>query len=301
MRKFSLFIVLFILWNVSQAQLRGEIVYEQGGISFKIPDGWEGSENYQNSIILSNPINRMSILIAPNYALHLKQMIDEAKNGYKDNGGLNLKIISSLKIDEDSLGLSACFEGTVNFSRSKSFFYGKINQLGYGLSLIAFANTEDYNEEIEKTAIEIINSIKTFVPYENEKVAKWKESLAGSQLCNQNLRITDNLQSSEELLLKTDTVKISICASSFVKVQDNTIENYNNEDANENLKMLQATEGSWSAVGTIGGGVALQLIFYNSSINLFYLEYFDNNILLNGNVFYRTYASDGLGLGPICN
>jgi hypothetical protein len=286
--------------NYLFAQIKGEINYSQGGISFLIPNGWEGIENYDNSMVLNRAGREGSILITPNYASNILQTIEEINGGYLDNNGLDLRVSSEINIFHDSLCISTHLIGTVNYEKTKTFFSSSIHPRGYGISVLAFNKEKEYNEDIEKTVLEIINSVKTFLPYESEYALKWKKTLEGSKLCTVKLKKENEINDFKEVKIPKDTIKISICPSSFVKVEDNNLLEIEDKNSEEYLKFLQATEGSWTVVGTLGGGAALQLIFYNATVKLFYLEYFDGNILLNGNIFYRTYGIDGEGLGPIC-
>ncbi len=300
-----LWISLAALFTISHAysQASGPVEYKYLGIRFSIPEGWIGQENEAGYLVGSYTLPGFALLTT-HPSTTIEQLREQARQGIYDQNGTMLTLTG----EPETLGqniLGGEFEGSLEGQPVKAYLAGVLNPHGNGVTILAAASPGEYSSIHKNLAINLANSLEFSQPEIPPVVEEWKQALQ-----NAKLTYRDSYFSSGSGVDVGGTIyssgggysnkeEIHLCAQGYFK--------YNNasrvsidQGAFGSSKSTDLGAGTWSVEGNAQGGATLRLNFYAGEIYEYTLDYQNNQTLLNGKRYYRTYASEGAEFGPDC-
>jgi hypothetical protein len=161
------------------AQTGREVVYRELGISFHIPEGWNGEER-DEAFLMSSPSEAGIILLLPHEYTALAEIREEAERGIRDEG-ISLQLEGPLETLGEH-GLGGRFSGMLSGRMARAYIVGLINPHGQGFSIMAAADTAGYSDRLRELALAVAGSTRFFQPESASAVQYWKTELQNIRL-----------------------------------------------------------------------------------------------------------------------
>lgn len=149
------------------------------GLSFTIPQGWNGQEQDDYIILGHESIPGMMILFenSSSDATELKEL---AEQGIREEG-ITLHALGEFKLVSDNR-VAGMYEGLYQGAAVKVYATGLINGLGKGMSILIVTSTDQFSETHQKEVEKLANSVKFYEARDSEVTVQWKNKLVGRQL-----------------------------------------------------------------------------------------------------------------------
>ncbi|WP_373493623.1 hypothetical protein [Aquiflexum sp.] len=282
--------------NTSMAQLTGTVIKKDLGLEFSIPEGWVGQEN--NGVILlgSHTVPGMIILSLHEYKT-VGEMKSEATIGFSDNSGTELRPAGDIEeIDSHIIGLP--YAGKLEGYDAKAYVIGILNPKGYGVTIMAATNPENYSEEYRKISHQIANSLKFSEIDTSSLLEEWKQKLNNRAL---NYMSSYNSNDSRGYGGTSARRKISLCGNGQFSYSSSSSINIDVGGAFGNSSSKDSGSGSWNVENDGPAGAKLVLRFQDGRVWEYSLGINDKgNTILNGERYFNIGLNDPNGNGPDC-
>lgn len=278
------------------AQETGKIDYPDLGISFHVPEGWEGNKVASGFAITSSKTEGV-ILIITHDIQSIQEMEIEAKNDFQIGENTLLKPINSVeKISENTI--AGIYEGVIDAKPSKALIVGMANPYGYGLTILCAASSSAYSNDLQNTGLWVTASVnfyetqnQTPVVTSHEKPSQW-----GELLKNCRLTYMESYNSSGGGYGKKIT--IDLCAQGYFNHSAYNSMGMDTTGASAGYGSNNKGTGQWTTFVNSYEQEVLELNFYNGEV----YEYIvtideEDKTYLNGDRYFRVYDGD---YGPDC-
>lgn len=300
------FLTLVPLWTFvtpSCSQATGTVEYKYLGLRFTIPDGWIGQEN-EIGYLVGSYTEPGFALLTTNPSKSLDQLRQQAQQGIYDQNGTVLNPAGQLEtIGQNALGGE--FHGTLEGQQVKAFLAGIINTHGDGVTIMVAAAPHEFSSTHRTLALDLIQSMQFFEAETAPIVEEWRQRLQNAKLTSMDsyyssgsgVDVGGTVYSSGGGY--NNKVEIHLCGQGFFKYKSSSSVSVDQGAFGSSQNAGQGS-GSWSVIGNSEGGAVLRLSFHNGETFEYTLTYTNNQTLLNGKRYYRTYASEGAEFGPEC-
>ena len=276
-------ILLFFLCQIPVfgfSQLSGTVTLDYVGVEFTIPDGWIGQQT-DGGIILGSQTEAGAIILVQHAFSSLSDLRQEAINGVQDDQGITLMIEGTPEeLGPSSIG--AGYTGSMQGYPVKAYAVGLINPHGKGVSIFSITSPEAYSARQEQLAKDVAKGLRFFQAQVSAATSEWKKALT-------NARLTYMESYSSQGGGYSNKVVIDLCGAGYFKHSKNYNLSIDTGGAFGNDNDASNGSGSWQVIQDASGNAVLELRFKNGETDEYTLEYVNEQTLLNGTRYFRTY------------
>lgn len=172
-------IALLALASVALSQTNRRMEFQELGLSFEVPKGWNGQVMEDYYVMGHTTIPGLMIL-SKNSSNDVDQLKKLAMQGITDTG-----IQLSPKGEFKAVGrnrVEGFYEGIFNGSEARVFAIGLINELGNGMNIFIVTEKNKFEETHVKEAKKLASSVRFFRQKETPNTKFWKQRIVGKQL-----------------------------------------------------------------------------------------------------------------------
>lgn len=287
----------------SSAQTTGTVEYKYLGIRFTIPDGWIGQEN-EIGYIVGSYTEPGFALLTTNPSRTVEELRQQAQQGIYEENGTMLSLTSSVEsLGSDKIGGE--FQGTLEGQAVRAYIVGMVNPHGDGVTVMAIAAPQEYSSIHRTLATNLVNSMQFYEAETPPVVEEWRQALQNAKLTYMDSYHTQGGGVNIDGTVYgtgggyISKVEIHLCGQGYFKYNSGSSVNVDHGAFGGTNSASQGS-GTWSVIGNAQGGATLRLQFHNGDMREYTLDYQNNQTMLNGKRYYRTYASEGAEFGPDC-
>lgn len=280
-------LLLFGLTNFANSQDSNRVNYEQLGISFVIPAGWQGQEINEGILLQHTSIQGIIFIATHNYTK--EQLTQEAKNGLNDGQGTSLKLIGNLSNLSNS-AIGGDYEGLLEGNDARAFIIGVENPFGgLGVTIIAASTRENFTNQMKEAGLELFGSFEFKKVEASENLAEWKTWLAGKNL--KYFESYSSPSSYEGGISGGYSINrsIDLCPNGYFVFGNRN--SFQMDGLGSNLDKTKGS-GTWDIITGNDGTPTLKLLYYNGEESFYRLEYANDKLYLNGDRYFRTEGNE---------
>ncbi len=289
---FLLFLVFFTsLFTFAQESKR--VSYDQLGLSFVIPLGWQPQEINQG-ILLQKP-GLAGFIFASTHDQSLEELKADALKPLQDEQGTNLKLIDNLQ-DLGAHSIAGYYQGLLEGSPAKCYIIGIENPTGgLGVTIIAASQPDLFSEELREVAIEFASSFQFQKIEKSAEIQEWKSFLSGMRLTY--MESYSSPSTSVGGISGGYNIKrtIDLCPQGYFNSGNSSSIQMDGLGMNNSN---QKGQGTWDIVLGTDGMLHLELKDHTGETRYYRLEYIDQKLYLNGERYFRTNEGQD---APFCN
>ncbi len=178
-RTFTFVLLLVNISVISAQQLTQHNEFKELGLSFDLPQGWNG-QLYEDKIILGHYAIPGMILLTENPINNAKEMKALAMQGITEEG-IVFKPVSEFKLISPNR-VEGFYQGYFNGTEVKVFVIGLINGLGKGVNIIILTEFGKFTNQHIAAANELATSVKFYQSKDSATTLNWKNKIAGMKL-----------------------------------------------------------------------------------------------------------------------
>ncbi|GMQ35435.1 MAG: hypothetical protein EP311_04905 [Cytophagales bacterium] len=287
MEKTLSFFLFFFLLQLAMAQENNRVNYSQLGISFTIPNAWQGQEYGEGVLLQSQSIP--GIILITTHNQKIAELKAQGSQGINDGQGTMLQLVGNL----DNLGphsIAGNYQGTLEGSPAQSYIIALENPTGgLGVTILVAAQPQQFSEALKKAGKDLADSFEFTKVDRTSELAEWKSWLSGMRLTYMESynspSYSDGGISGGYSLRRV----IDLCPQGFFNYSGSssfTMDGLGHSSNN------QKGDGTWEILTGNNGTPILRLTYYNGEIGDYRLEFKDNKLYLNGERYFRTNDSE---------
>jgi hypothetical protein len=297
MKVFNTTLFLSLLLSISTfAQLTGEVNYEEVGISFTIPPGWQGQEGDGVILLGSNTLPGIVVLTTHNYGII--ELKTEARKGYSEGYGTRLSLSGELE-DLSETAVGGVFTGTLEGQGAKAYLVGIANPYeGPGITIMAATLTNMYSQQHEDIAKKVFRSVTFKKVDKSSELAEWKTFLSGVRLTYMDSYSSSSYTDGGVGGGYSTEIKIDLCSEGYFNYNNDSDMTVSGSGVSGYSTSDDRGSGKWEIKVGANGQPALVLNFRNNEVYSYSLTYEDEKTFLNGNRYFRTTEGE---YAPNCN
>ncbi|TDQ16427.1 hypothetical protein DFQ04_2545 [Algoriphagus boseongensis] len=272
---------------MAYSQESNRVNYSQLGLSFVIPNQWQGSE-VGDAVLLQSPTIPGVILISTHNQT-LAQLKAQANQTINDNQGTYLQPMGSIE-SLNSHTIARTYQGTLEGNPAQSYIITLENPTGgIGVTILVAAQPEQFSEEIKKAGIALAASFEFTKVDRSSELAEWKAWLSGWRLTymhsynssgSADVGIYGGI-SAQRIIDLCPQGNFNFSGKSTV-IMDGMAPNSGNSNGN----------GIWEIVLGADATPHLRLTFSNGEVREYKLEFREEKLFLNGERYFRTNDGD---------
>lgn len=287
-----LLITLLLLPQVLLAQ-SNRVTQTFSGISFTIPQGWEGQESDVGYVIYKQSYVG-GVIITPNGYSKSEMMKTLAYEGLVDDG-INMKMASSFQSIGNQAD-AATFEGYIGEQNGNAYVVTMEHPYANNILMLGFTISQNFDESFVQMVKSVALGMKFFNPKKSSRVSQWK-----SKFQNARLTYIDSYYSTDGVgggAGYSDKVIIDLCASGYF-----TIDGHSSFSAGDGASGgyggdNQSGQGRWDIIQGPTGQGFLQLQYQNGQTETYELSSDqEGKTYLEGARYFVTYGADGPNCG----
>lgn len=275
------------------AQESKRVSYDQLGISFVIPPGWQPQEINQG-ILLQKP-SLAGFIFASTHNQTLAELKADALKPLSDGQGTSLQLVDDLQ----SLGTGAIaghYQGLLEGSPAKCYIIGMENPTGgLGITIMAASQPDLFSEQLREVAMEFASSFQFQKIDKSAEIQEWKGFLSGIRLTYMETYNSPSYSDSGVSGGYNIKRTIDLCPQGYFNSGNSSSFQMDGLGMNNSN---QKGQGTWDIVLGIDGMIHLELKDYTGEVRHYRLEYLDQKLYLNGERYFRTDDGDN---APSCN
>lgn len=268
------------------AQTGREVVYRELGISFHVPEGWNGEER-DEAFLMSSPSEAGLILLLPHEYRTLAAIREEAERGIRDEG-ISLHVEGPLETLGEH-GLGGRFSGMLSGRMARAYIVGLINPHGQGFSIMAAADTASYSDRLRELALAVAGSTRFFQPESTSAVQYWKTEL-------QNIRLYWSYSSTSRVggySGMSETEEIWLCGAGYFHYKSSSHNSFDSGGAFGYGSGRGQGAGTWEVVDNGNGGAVLLLRFQSGEVRNYPIQGVERGKLnMGGYKYFYSRAGD---------
>lgn len=278
-------------FQASLAQQTGKVHYEQLGISFTIPNGWNGQETNDVYLITSQTKSGAILLSVEDYTSQ-DQMKADMQAGYREAGGTDLKPSGPIsQVGNNTLGIE--YTGMLEGQSAKAYVTGTINPYGQDVFIMAVTTTDKYSEEYRKLAITLEQSLVFVKPEAAPALEDWKTWLSGVKLTYMDSYSSNSYTSGGVSGGYSTKNVIDLCSEGFFIYYGSDNMSVGSTASSDYSTSHSKGSGQWEVLGN-----TLRLKFRNGKIWEYEMSLEEGKTYLNGKRYFRTWDGE---FAPSCD
>ena len=272
---------------VAPAQQSNRVNYEQLGISFLVPNGWQ-SQEIDNGVLLQNQSLEGIILIST-HNQSISQIKAEALKPIQDEQGTYLTLIGSLE-DLSATAVAGTFDGYLQGAMAKAYIIGIENPYkGLGVTISIAANTERFSDKLKNAGMELYRSFEFKEVDRSQELKEWKTFLAGYRLTFMSSYYSPSSTEGGISGGMSQKRVIDLCPQGFFTMNNSSSIQLDGLGMNNDKGK---GNGSWEIGMGEDGSPALILKSYTGETWFYRLAYSENKLYLNGEHYFRTNSGE---------
>lgn len=293
MKKSFLIIIYFLLiQNLFSQSITGNVNDTTIGVSFDIPENWNGEKIPQGYIFISD-VDKGFVLITPHNFNSVDEIVDNAKLGITETNGTSLSLSDNLEIKSNNV--SGIFKGFLEGQAATAFAKSLLSPFGGGISVFAFVESESFSENYKIVVNQICESINFSERVKSSLVDEWKQALNNCRLTYMNSYNSGFGGGGIQ-----DKIMIDLCTQGYFIYYDESQVVMNTEDVSGYSAGEKNGSGNWDVVQN-GEQIILKLNFSDGNVHDYVLSFDGEKTFLNGNRYFRTYQDSTVeGTQPNC-
>ncbi|GMQ27404.1 hypothetical protein [Algoriphagus confluentis] len=293
MEKTLSFFLFFFLLQLAMAQESNRVNYSRLGISFTIPNTWQGQEYGEAVLLQSQSIP--GIILISTHNQKMAELRAQGSQGINDGQGTSLQLVGNL----ENIGqhtIAGNYQGTLEGNPAKTYIIALENPTGgLGVTILVAAQPQQFSESLKNAGKELADSFQFAQVDYSEELTEWKTWLSGMRLTY--------LESYNSPSYSDGGISGGY---SLRRVIDLCPQGYFNYSGSSSFSMdglghsgsSQKGDGTWEILIGNDGTPLLRLTYYNGDYGDYRLEYKDEKLFLNGDRYFRTNDSQNK---PNCN
>lgn len=295
MKQFIL--ITAIIWATHELPgqpLTQHLEFQEMGLSFDIPQGWQG-ELEEDVIVLRHRSLPGMMIITENLSKSSDELKLTAMKGITEEG-IQLQPVGDFTSQKTRV--EGNYKGYFNGSQVKCYAQGLINGLGSGINIFVLAEDDKFTKEHELEAKKLATSVKFFRSRISVATEEWKTRIAGRQLKYMYTSGGYDANGGGSSFYKTIT--IDLCTNGQFAYYNNS--NYSHDTGDPGVDSGQPEVYTGSGYGnntanaqgeyrlfTERNVTYLELQFYEGEVYEYLLSLDENqDALLNGERFFIT-------------
>lgn len=231
MKAIALIILLCLQTVLATAQqLPTHNEFQELGLSFDLPTGWQGQLSEEAIFLGHNSIPGLMIL-TENQSTSASQLKYLAMQGLVDQG-IQLTPVDEFKLIGNNR-VEGFYQGYYNGSEVKCYVIGLINGLGKGMNIIIMTETHKFSQQHQHAANKLAASVKFFQSSDSAVTTNWKNGLIGKRLKYLSSSSSENIYGqSGNYNNASTTVIIDLCANASFSYYSNSHSSFDTGDSN---------------------------------------------------------------------
>lgn len=282
----SILITILSSFYFTNAQLQGQVNYDELGISFTIPDGWQGQEGEDMIVLGSNTI--AGLVIITTHTSNKNELIQEAKAGIVDQNGTNMQLEESIETLTNN-AVAGMFTGTMEYQQAKAYVIGMVNpnEGGIGVTIMSVSTAEAFSQANKDVATELYQSFKFKKIDKSSELAEWKEWLSNVRLTYMDSYYSPSSTDGGVGGGYSNEERIDLCSAGYFLFNSNNEMTISGDNVSGYNSGGNSGNGTWKIVAR-GNQLVLLLKYHTGQESSYNLEYKDEKLYLNGYRYYRT-------------
>ncbi|MFC3417533.1 hypothetical protein [Algoriphagus hitonicola] len=268
---------------MTAAQDSNRVNYSQLGISFLIPDQWQGQET-NGGVLLQSPTIPGIILIAT-HRESLDQIRSQANQILQDEQGTFLNPFGDLEELSPTM-LARNFEGQLEGNPAKTYLISMVNPTGgLGLTILVASQPGQFSEDLKNTGIALAHSVQFTKVDRSAEFEEWKNFLSGWRLTYMHSYDSPGQNQGNNYGGISSERRIDLCPNMNFRYYGKS--KVILDGLSPSFKETRG-EGTWDIVLGADGTPHLEMIYTTGEVWEYKLEYVGDKLLLNGERYFRT-------------
>ena len=230
--------MIMLTLDMFAQQLPQHIDLSEMGLSFDIPDGWEGEAN-ENIIIMGSHTVAGLMVVFENNIKTASELKELAMKGMVFQGA-ELMPMEDFTI-KNSTRVEGMYQGTFNQNKVKCYAIGLINKLGSGMTILMIAKENEFTNAQRVEANKLANSVTFFQARETQATINWKNKLIGRQL--KYLSTQSDSDYTGGYSGTSTRITIDLCSDGSFKYYTNTHNSFSAGDTNAEAGSINEQSG----------------------------------------------------------
>ncbi|KPM32785.1 Hypothetical protein I595_1212 [Croceitalea dokdonensis DOKDO 023] len=178
-KSFILFIILMSNIQMKAQTLSKQVNLQELGLSFDIPEGWQGQLD-GDYIVLGHQTIPGLLILSSNTTKSITELKAFAEQGITE-GNVQLSADSHF-VEKNNNRVEGYYTGIFNGQQVKAYAIGLINGRGKGMNILIVTKTTAFTATHKKEADKLSNSVKFYKAEDSNVTTFWKQKLMGKQL-----------------------------------------------------------------------------------------------------------------------
>ncbi len=267
--------IIFLICNISSMQSQSPLKtvnFEELGVSFTIPMGWN-SQIDGDYMILKHPTISAILIVFESRSTSVNTLIEKANHGITEEG-VKLTSLNDFKAITE-YQVEGHYEGIFLATLVKAIAIGIINGTGSGLTVLAIAEPNNFNDVIKNEAQKLIASVRFKTKNVSKQTKFWIDRCVGKRLNYFNTRTSSNFDGSISGLSDREAIDLFNDGSFYYHTKNQSIVN------SEQMNMGNNVSGEYRII-SVNQLTYLQLFSKGETIEFELSLSPENYTLLNG-------------------
>lgn len=276
--KYLLFVFQFI---VITAFPQTPVSFQELGLSFELPEGWNGQIQEEYYLVGHETMPGLMILFK-NSATSAADLKASAQQGIYDEG-VQLKPSSDFEL-KGSNKIEGFYEGIFDGAQVKCFGAGIINSKGSGITILMITTKDQFTDRHISEAKKLASSVEFYEATESEETVTWENNLVGNQLRYMHTSTSNDY--SGGMSGTSDDVIIKLYAGGNFYYYSNSNSSFSAQSGFGYADATDSNEGKYK-IYSIGGDSYLELTFVDGKIYEYALsKSVEGETYLNGERYF---------------
>ncbi|WP_338218578.1 hypothetical protein [Algoriphagus sp. oki45] len=268
---------------MSFSQQNNRVKYDQLGLAFIIPDGWQGQE-YGEGVLLQS-LSIPGIILISTHNQKMAELRAQGSQGINDGQGTSLQLVGNL----ENIGphsIAGNYQGTLEGNPAKTYIIALENPTGgLGVTILVAAQPQQFSESLKSAGKQLADSFEFTKVDRTSELAEWKSFLSGWRLSyiysyNSPSYVEGGISGG----ISTKRT-IDLCPQGFFNYSGSDIVVMDGLETNPGRSQ---GNGNWDIVVGSDGSPTLRLTFSTGETREYRLGYQDEKLFLNGERYFRT-------------
>ncbi|MCC5932451.1 MAG: hypothetical protein JJU28_24615 [Cyclobacteriaceae bacterium] len=275
------------------AQIQGKVSRPELGLEFDIPQQWSGQEIDGGMLLVSEQVPGL-ILIMLHEIDQLDALIAEAKQGIQE--GFRTRLVPAGEIiNFGNHGIALEYTGKIEGHPAKAHAIGLINAHGYGITILATTDPDNFSPVYKELAEEIANSFLFTEPEKAPQHEQWRQWLS-----DMSLRRMSSYSSGTSGGSNSQS-RIDLCANGYFSYSSSSSMSIDVGGVFGNSSGNNSGQGTWEVLDAGNGNGLLRMSFNDGRVWEYQLSTNEKEeTYLDGVRYFRIGKNDPNGFGPNC-
>jgi hypothetical protein len=296
MKKIPILLFLVLLCHSIKAQQAGAVSYEKLGLSFQIPDGWLGQESDGMYLMGSN--SKAGLIIIQPHQLNKEALKKQARQGIQEGQGTYFQLEGDIQnLNDNAIG--GFFTGMMDWEKARAYIIGIPKPFTYnpGITITAVTTPNLFDNTYKDHCLSILNSVKFKEVDRKQEMTQWKQLLSNMRLTYMESYYSGSATADMPSGGYSKTKTIDLCGKGYFNYAYQSSVSVDASGAYGSSESNNNGNGNWELFLNDVGNPALQLNFYDGEIQIYELNYQNQELYLDG---YRYYITNSGEDAPNC-